>query len=77
METITITILDEKVKETIQKWKEEKLIAVEKDMVLENFLKTLEKVREKGRKYPITLEEITKEVEKVRQRRYDAQKSSN
>ena len=71
METITITVLDPKVKETIKEWEEQKLITIEKKEIEKEFWKTVDEIREVGKKYPISLEEITKEVEKVRQERYD------
>ena len=77
MKSVRINILDQKAKGTISELEDQKLIAIEKDEVMDKFLKTLEKIRERGKKYPITLEEITEEVEKVRLRRYDAQKSSH
>lgn len=50
----------------------EVLTMLEKELFAERFKSLLTEFRESAKKYPITLEEITKEVETVRCRRYES-----
>jgi len=47
------------------------LAMLEKELFAARFKSLLKEFRESARKYPITIEEITGEVESVRQRRYE------
>ena len=49
----------------------EVLAMLEKELFATRFKSLLKEFRESAQKYPITVEEITKEVESVRQRRYE------
>ena len=49
----------------------EVLAMLEKELFAARFKSLLKEFRESARKYPITIEEITGEVESVRQRRYE------
>ncbi|MBI5048000.1 MAG: hypothetical protein HZB54_03480 [Deltaproteobacteria bacterium] len=49
----------------------EVLTMLEKELFAARFKSLLKEFRESARKYPITIEEITGEVESVRQRRYE------
>lgn len=77
MDTITIQVLDLKVMEILQKWEKQKLIVINKKDIEKEFWKSVDEIRKIGKKHPISLEEITAEVEKVRQERYDAKKNSH
>lgn len=50
----------------------EVLTMLEKELFAARFKSLLTKFRESAKKYPITIEEITKEVEAVRQKRYES-----
>ena len=45
---------------------------LEKELFAARFKSLLKEFRESAKKYPITMEEITKEVEAVRRRRYES-----
>ena len=49
----------------------EVLTMLEEELFAVRFKNLLTKFRESAKKYPITLEEITKEVEDTRQKRYE------
>ena len=49
----------------------EVLTMLEEELFVVRFKNLLKKFRESAKKYPITLEEITKEVEDTRQKRYE------
>ena len=51
--------------------KMEVLTMLEKELFATRFKSLLKEFRESARKYPITFEEITEEVETVRRRRYE------
>jgi len=48
------------------------LTMLEEELFATRFKSLLTEVRESAKKYPITLEEITREVEAVRQQRYES-----
>lgn len=65
-----------KIKKTVKNLPVEMKIKVlpmlEEELFATRFKSLLKEFRESARKYPITIEEITKEVEAVRQRRYES-----
>lgn len=65
-----------KIKKTVKNLPVEMKIKVltmlEEELFATRFKSLLKEYRESARKYPITIEEITKEVEAVRQRRYES-----
>ncbi len=77
MERLTITVLDPKVKQTLKEWEALNLIEIDKKEIEEKFWEAVEEIREIGKEHPISLEEITEEVEKVRAERYENQKNSH
>jgi len=50
----------------------EVLTMLEEELFAARFKSLLTEFRESAKKYPLTLEEITKEVEAVRQKRYES-----
>lgn len=54
------------------KKKVEVLTMLEEELFATRFNRLLTEFRESSKKYPITIEEITKEVEAVRQKRYES-----
>lgn len=50
----------------------EVLTMLEEELFATRFRSLLKEFRESAKKYPITIEEITKEVEAVRQSRYES-----
>jgi hypothetical protein len=50
----------------------EVLNMLEEELFASRFKSLLKEFRESAKKYPITLEEITREIETVRQRRYES-----
>jgi hypothetical protein len=50
----------------------EVLTMLEEELFAKRFKSLLREFRESAKKYPITIEEITKEVEAIRQRRYES-----
>ncbi len=69
MNTIQIDILNPKAKKLLKDLADMNLISI-RDSSNDGFLKTLKKIRAKAKKNPISMEEITKEVETVRASRY-------
>ena len=69
METIQVKILNPKAARLLEDLAEMKLISIQ-DTSKDGFLKLLKKLRAKGKANPISLDEITKEVEQVRASRY-------
>ncbi|MEK6689981.1 MAG: hypothetical protein AAB328_10565 [candidate division NC10 bacterium] len=65
-----------KIKKTVKNLPVEMKIKVltmlEEELFATRFKSLLKEFRESARKYPITIEEITKEVEAVRQERYES-----
>lgn len=73
MQTIQVNVLNPKAYKLLQDLAELELISLEENT--ENgFLKTVFGLREKASKHPMSLEEITKEVEVVRKNRYEQKK---
>ena len=69
MTSVRVDILNPKAKKILQELADRKLIAI-KDLKGDNFLKVVNKIRKKAKANPISLEEITGEVESVRETRY-------
>jgi len=65
-----------KIKKTVKdlpiEMKIEVLTMLEEELFAMRFKSLLKEFRESAKKYPITIEEITKEVEAVRQKRYES-----
>jgi hypothetical protein len=74
LKTISDTDLN-KIKKTVRKLPAEMKIEVlnmlEEELFAARFKSLLKEFRESARKYPITIEEIAKEVETIRKRRYE------
>lgn len=74
LKTISNSGLNE-IKKAVKSLPLEKKMAVltmlEKELFASRFQSLLKEFRESAQKYPITIEEITREVESVRQRRYE------
>lgn len=69
MQTIQVNVLNPKVYKLLQDLAELELISLEENDQ-NGFLKTVSNLREKASTSPISLEEITEEVEMVRANRY-------
>jgi hypothetical protein len=69
MTSIQVDILNPKAEKILKQLADLNLIAIKKTKA-DNFLKVVNKIRKKAKTNPISLEEITKEVELVRQKRY-------
>lgn len=69
MDTIQIEILNPKAAQLLQMLADLKLISI-REAKDDSFLKTVQKIRTKAKKKPISLEEITNEVDLVRSERY-------
>ena len=69
MTSIQVDILNPKAEKILKQLADLNLIAIKKTKG-DNFLKVVNKIRKKAKANPISLEEITKEVESVRQKRY-------
>jgi hypothetical protein len=69
MTSIQVDILNPKAEKILKELADLNLIAIRtaKD---DNFLKIVNKIRKKAKTNPISLQQITKEVELVRQKRY-------
>ncbi len=69
MDTMQIDILNPKAAHLLQMLADLKLISIRENKD-DSFLKTVQKIRTKAKKNPISFEEITNEVELVRSERY-------
>ena len=69
MTSIQVDILNPKAEKILKQLAALNLIAIKKTKA-DSFLKVVNKIRKKAKTSPISLEEITKEVELVRQKRY-------
>ena len=69
---VSLNRIKEAVKNLPLKKKVEVLTMLEEELFAARFKSLLTEFRESSKKYPITLEEITKEVETVRQKRYES-----
>lgn len=67
--TIQVDILNPKATRLLKNLEEQRLISIRK-IKDDGFIKTVRKLRAKAKNNPPTLEEITKEVETVRAKRY-------
>jgi hypothetical protein len=70
METLRIEIVNPKAKKIIKDLADLKLINIREKSTVKSFTTLLNKTRTKSKTEGISLEEITKEVEFVRSRRY-------
>ncbi len=75
MPTIQIDILNPKAGKLLKDLADLNLIAIKEKGNDDGFLRAIKKIREKGKIKPISLEEITKEVEAVRTKRYAKKKA--
>ena len=73
MTTLQIDILNPKAEKLLQDLADLKLISI-KDLGEDSFLQVVKKLRKKAEKAPPTLDEITKEVELVREKQYAKEK---
>ena len=69
MTSLRVDILNPKAEKILRELADLKLIAI-KDLKGDKFLKVVNKIRKKAKPSPISLEEITREVESVREKRY-------
>ncbi len=69
MEALKIEILNPKALQLIKGMEDLKLISI-KETSTDGFMEIVKKLRAKASKSSLTLEEITKEVESVRSKRY-------
>jgi hypothetical protein len=69
MTSIQVDILNPKAEKILKQLADLNLIVIKKSKA-DNFMKVVNRIRKKSKKNPISLEEITKEVELVRQKRY-------
>jgi hypothetical protein len=70
METLRIEIVNPKAKKIIKDLADLKLIKIQEKNTIKSFGTLLNKIRTKSKAESISLDEITKEVEFVRSRRY-------
>jgi hypothetical protein len=73
MDTVQVDILNPKAGKLLQDLADMNLISI-KDATSDSFLKVVAQLRKKAQKNPPTLDEITKEVERVRAKRYAKEK---
>jgi hypothetical protein len=71
--TLEIDILNPKAKKLLKDLENLELISIRKQ-TRDGFMSVVKRIRTKAAKYPITLEEITQEVEEVRMKRYGLKK---
>jgi hypothetical protein len=76
MKTVQVEILDPKARKLLQDLADLNLISI-KDLAGNNLLKVVGRLRKKAEKAPPSLDEITKEVELVRAKRYAKEKGLN
>jgi hypothetical protein len=69
MTSIQVDILNPKAEKILKELADLNLIAI-KNPKADSFLNVVNKIRKKAKRNPISLQEITKEVELVRQKRY-------
>jgi hypothetical protein len=70
MTTYRVDILNPKANKLLQDLADMKLIALSKQTSDDSFLAVVKRLRKKAASNPPTLDEITKEVERVRSKRY-------
>ena len=73
MDTVQVDILNPKAERLLQDLADMNLISI-KEVTSDSFLKVVAQLRKKAQKNPPILEEITKEVERVRAKRYAKEK---
>ena len=73
MNTMQIEILNPKVAKLLNDLADLNLITIHNTQD-DGFIKLINKLRAKAKNYPISLEDITKEVEEVRTKRYEKSK---
>ena len=73
MNTVQVDILNPKAGKLLQDLADMNLISI-KDVANDSFLKVVMRLRKKAQKKPPSLEDITKEVESVRAKRYAKEK---
>ena len=71
--TLEIDILNPKAKKLLKDLEDLQLISIKKQRK-DDFMKAVKRIRAKAAKYPIILDEITREVEEVRSNRYGLKK---
>jgi hypothetical protein len=76
MDTMQIDILDPKARKLLKNLAEMNLISIRKPSG-DGFLSLVNKIRAKAKNNPPSLDEITKEVEIVRAKRYASKKQGN
>jgi hypothetical protein len=69
MNTVQVDILNPKAKQLLQSLADLELIAI-REIPGDGFLDVVNRIRDKAKDNPLSLEEITKEVESVRSKRY-------
>ena len=74
MASLQIDILNPKAGKLLKVLADLKLIAIREMGIDERFLKAVKKIRAKGKLKPVSLNEITKEVEAARAQRYAKKK---
>ena len=77
MPSIQIDILNPKAGKLLKKLADLKLIAIRKTNSNDDFLKIVRRIRNKAKSDATSFEQITKEVESVRSRRYAKAKRKN
>lgn len=70
MASLQIDIINPKASQLLKDLADLNLISIREVKENDGFLKLVKKIRAKAKKNPVTLEEITKEVESVRAKRY-------
>jgi hypothetical protein len=73
MTTVQVDILHPKAKKLLKELEDQKLISIRTSR--EAFLEVVKRIRSKAAKNPPSLDEITKEVEAVRSKRYAKKKT--
>lgn len=74
MSTLQVDILDPKARKLLNELADKKLISIREDKSKEKLFEIIKKVRARAKSKPITLAQITKEVEVVRAKRYAKKK---
>ena len=77
METLQIEIINPKANKLLKNLADMNLIAIKENYKEDGFLKLVNKIRTNAKKHKPTLEEITKEVEIVRSKRYAKSKKTS
>jgi hypothetical protein len=75
MPSIQIDILNPKAGKLLKDLADLKLIAIRENVRDDGFLRAINKIRSKGKLKPMPIDDITKEVEAVRTKRYAKKKA--